>query len=1128
MANLILYRASAGSGKTYTLVKEFLIRALQDTPGAEAKHSWNPFAFSHILCLTFTRKATAEMKERIIRALYKLAKDEPQADYKDELCQSLSLKADELRSRAKRCLRVILHNYSALSVFTIDSFIQQIFDALIWELNLKPEQQETTNTQSMLTEAAAYLLQHLSTETEETKAVYEWCNNYIQNARVQTGSWHIEKKLVNRGFQLFSDDFVLLSHEERNTQYSLKNFQSMEEELSREQATILKEMEKLLKEIATKLDNEGITSNKLKGGKTRNGWETMRKLVEEEIERTKNKGSSISGQPLKLSSKTLQNWRTGPAAWIKDEEDQNTIEEKILPKYQELYRLILRYNTVLLAWLKLPELGLLNELRRALDNVERERGTLLLADLAYILHGIAEGNDASFIYERMGMRYHSLFIDEFQDTSRLHWEILKPFIDNAVAEGGTGLLVGDVKQAIYRWRGGDWELLAHEIPEKENKWEKDIRSLDTNYRSAKEIVEFNSKLLKAICDRIKEEYIGNFGALCSESDVQDIDKLIKEYQNKIDSIYSVTEKYRENAPNGYVEFTLYKEEDDTTGSQNTANSKEVDDITSSEDTADSKEVERTLEILNELRDKGMPLNQIALLVREGRTAQRYAEALASEAFEVVSQDAFILDKSQDVQVMLAALRIAISPSNKETRKESPDVLVLAQHFERLDYPNDEPSKHWTQERNGQYSDNLQKALQWLRSMASLPLLDLFDNIAYGLHLPTRASEMPYFSHLRDKVYAFHKGSVSGTYQFLSAYDEEDASKRAIDAPTNENAVNIMTIHKSKGLEFEVVICPEINFSLFKSDKDKTLWAKKVGLNDTTLPLLPHGNDQKHFASNFARNLLEEYYLSTVDTLNLIYVAFTRAKSQLYLIATEESEAEKTLSVKLSKYLTRALKETFAELTEDKGSENESVRKIYQYGKRPDVPQPHTPNNSKQLQPRDYNPDERLQRVHIKVRQVLDDSQQSFQEQLNRSHAATLGTQLHRLMMGINNINDLSSLSEYLIRNKMRTEKEAQDLVDILRTEMKGDTLAKCYAPEIEAWAERDFVDKRGRILRPDRIVRLEESTVVIDFKFGSPQEQHKTQIEHYKTLLRELNFPNPKGILWYIDIDHTKSQIVEC
>lgn len=1123
MANLVIYKASAGSGKTYTLVKEFLVRALKGGHATPHRSGWSPYTFAHILCVTFTRKATAEMKERIIRALYRLATNDPKADYHNELCQTLEIEPSVLQERAKRCLEAILYNYSALSVCTIDSFIQQVFDSLVWELNLKPEQRETTNASALLTAAAQYLLQNLSTDTSEAKAVYEWCANHAQDALLRNGNWRTERKLVSRGFQLFSDDFVLLPQSERDTLFSLQNFQAMQELLLKKQEQLLEAANACFSQMESALNEAGIATEDLSNGNTaRNGWVAMQKLVEKLRQK----------EPLEISS-TIRKWSGDVECWVaksRKERDSilHTIETQILDDYNRLCDLIPSFNTVVLALRKLPALGLLNELRSSLDHVEREKGLLLLADLAYILHGVAGSDDASFIYERMGVRFQALFIDEFQDTSRLHWELLKPFVGNAIAEGGMGLLVGDVKQAIYRWRGGDWELLDHEILQENNGWEKEERALDTNFRSAREVVEFNNALLENLREEIKQNYVGEFQTLYPKDVVKDDKALLAQFQQRIDAIYTVQQAPRPDAPIGYVELALFpiiEKKKEPASEENTEKEEETS-------TEASSEILYTLETIQKLRNEGVTLSQIAILVREGRTAQLFAEALTEAGIEVISQDAFLLDKSQDVQIMLAALRIAIGQEQTEAHHESLDVMLLAQFFEKLDHANEQHGAFWTKERNPNYSENLQHALQWLRSMATLPLLDLFDNIAYGLHLPSAPSEMPYFSNLRDRVYAFQKSGENGTYQFLTTYEEEEASRRTIEAPTNENAVNIMTIHKSKGLEFEVVICPEVDFSLFKSSDSALMWAANVEIDRERLPRLPHGNEKIHFASYFAPNLLEEYYRSAVDTLNLLYVAFTRAKYRLYLVTTEVKES-KTLSNNLSSYLIPALKKTFETL----GTSNSSTPvqehgneppKILCYGEMRALPSAPHNTTTQLLRPRQYNANDRFQGVQINVKQALDDSSLSFDELLKRSQAATLGTLLHKFMMGVNTTDDLSLLAEHLTRNKVCTNEQATQIVAMLRDAMQQNVLKACYEKEQEAWAEHEFLDKGGKIVRPDRIVFFETHTVVIDFKFGNEQPQHKRQISRYKALLTELGYPTPQGILWYINVQEATYKIVGC
>lgn len=1087
--------------------------------------AWSPYSFAHILCVTFTRKATAEMKERIIRALYRLAIDDPKADYRDELCNTLKIEFSVLRERAKRCLEAMLYNYSALSVCTIDSFIQQVFDSLVWELNLKPEQHETTNVEALLTAAAQYLLQNLSTDTSEAKAVYDWCANHAQDALIRSGNWRTERKLVSRGFQLFSDDYVLPPQSTRDAQFSLQNFQTMQELLLGKQKQLLKEADASFFQMESALSKAGITAEELSNGRTaRNGWVAMQKLIEKLHQR----------EPLEISS-TIRKWSIDAECWVaKGHKERNsilqTIETQILNDYRKLCDLIPSFNTVVLALRKLPELGLLNELRSSLDHIEREKGLLLLADLAYILHGVAGSDDTSFIYERMGVRFKALFIDEFQDTSRLHWELLKPFIGNAISEGGMGLLVGDVKQAIYRWRGGDWELLDHEILQENNGWEKEERALDTNFRSAREVVVFNNTLLGNLREEIKQNYVGKFQTLYPKDVVKDDKALLAQFQQRIDAIYTAKQEPRPEAPTGYVELALLSASEREKDSITEENSEKEEEA----NTDESSEVLYTLEVIEKLRKEGINLNQIAILVREGRTAQRFAEALTRDGIEVISQDAFLLDKSQDVQVMLAALRIAVGKEQTGARHESIDVMLLAQFFEKLDHSDEERGFFWTKELSPNYSENLLHALQWLRSMATLPLLDLFDNIAYGLHLPSASCEMPYFSNLRDKVYAFQKSGENGTYQFLTAYDEEVTNRRTIEAPTNENAVNIMTIHKSKGLEFEVVICPEIDFSLFRSSDNALMWAENVEIDKEKLPRLPHGNEKTHFASYFAENLLEEYYLSAVDALNLLYVAFTRAKYRLYLVTTEVKEG-KTPFNKLGSYLVPALEKTFKTLSITSATHSVPAQearngkpKMFCYGDTCALPSAPHNTTTLLLRPRQYNANDRFQDIQISVRQALDDASLTFDELLKRSQAATLGTLLHKFMMNINSTDDLGLLAEHLTRNKVCTSEQATQIVAMLRDSMQQNELRVCYEQGQEAWVEHEFMDKSGKIVRPDRIIFLEDRTVVIDFKFGNEQPQHKKQIARYKALLTELDYPTPQGILWYINVQDATCKIVGC
>lgn len=1123
MPRLIIYDASAGAGKTYTLVKHFLLTALANSQYAGASPHWNRFQFCHTLCVTFTRKATAEMKQRILLRLYEIAsKTQQTSPLLDELCTETGLSIEELRKRARLTLQTMLQNFSLLGVFTIDSFIQQIFDALVWELNLKPEQNITTETRTLLQEAAARVLLQLnpSSREKEERALYEWCKEHATEAIENNRTWRIEKKLFLRGFQLFADRFTLKTAKECNDFFSVNTFANIQRKLLNTKREFEKEVTSLYETIVKNLNDNDINPLYFSYGNS-SGWQT-----------TKNCVLALKKEAIPIdfvNKKRPYELAQDPNAWFpktkKNDGEENSlrltiIEQYIYPFYKTLYHLLTEqasdYNTAILALKKLPELALLNKLREALNAIEKEEALLLLNDLATILYQLAQENDSSFIFERMGMRYEQIFIDEFQDTSRLHWKLLAPFIDNALSGGGQALLVGDVKQAIYRWRGGDWKLLATEIPQTYQNKERypdellSQRSLDTNFRSAREVVRFNNELFRCICN-IFPTTIDAFKELLPSSHDNsqpppDVDNLCEKYKTLVQSAYhNVQQQYSEHAPAGYVQCTLLHKDERTTKEDSTQILR-------------SSELEYTLQLLDLLAENNIAPEQIAILLRTNRTAQCYAEAIMQEGkFAVISQDAFLLDKSADVQLLLAALRIASSNTPNDI-----DTLLLAQFLNRTALILEQ--QPWYYERKGNYSALLASAIDWLHSIATLPLLELFDAIVFGLLLPSSEGELPYLADLRDRVYTFHKNQNNSVYAFLESYQAQDATKRNIEATTS-GAINILTIHKAKGLEFDVVICPELILPFVANSNDTVLWADNIPIKTSEEIenfTLPHGGTQQHFLSHFALSTLEEYCLAAVDALNLCYVAFTRAKKALYIVLTD---AQKKLTT--ASFILPALSTIEWEKEE---KDETSHFTLFSRGDLCSVQHTNNHTTYNNVAPITVETPKRalFQQIKLKVEMVTESIQdRCFGDLLHRKDATSRGTQLHDIMMYLNKLEDLQVVESFLLTENNYTPEHVAQIIENFKLKLTSEPLQQCFEPNATIWSEHEFVDSNGKIVRPDRLVFLPEKTVVIDFKFGKKHTSHKRQIRAYTTLLADLHYPTPCGFLWYIDLDEAKSEVLE-
>lgn len=1144
MGDLQIYRASAGAGKTYTLVKLFIANALRDTQAFpdEPPIPFSPYAFSHTLCVTFTQKATAEMKERIISKLYDLAyKRDPQLEA--DLCHETGLPPEALSQRARQTLRTLLQHYTLLSVSTIDSFIQQMVSTLVWELQLGTDFTVSLEEEVYLLRASQELLRSLTPDS----SLYEWCKRRAQKKMENNERWGLEKALAAKGHILFSDTFSQLPQNEREAQFSRLHFQEVRTRLLEEREAYDKTISSLYEVLAKQLSTQDPKELK-------SGWSSLVKVIDE---RERN------GIPREFPSPTVQKFQEDSKNWLSKEKQKQQPEllaciERALPAYQTLVTYLCdhraRYNFLHLTLKQLPELGLLNELYETLLRVENTDNTRLLGHLASLLVELAKENDAAFIYERMGVRYDSIFIDEFQDTSQLHWKLLEPFVKNALSQGGEALLVGDVKQAIYRWRGGDWQLLAKTIP---NAYTERLSShtLNNNYRSAKEVVTFNNQLFEKLLPATKnytETFLDNV-AEDLETLRQDVRAKILEFQALLTHAYEDASQGIKSSLSGGVHLSLVP-----AGEEDAAQAP-----------TEAPVLQYTLRLIDTLIEGGLAPDRIAVLVRTRRMAQYFVEAIASHQndggaqYAVVSQDGLLLDASDDVQLALAALRIAVG------REEDLDIITVAQ-FVHAHLAPDEP---WTRQlfdkeaHEVHLSPHLCETLTWLRSLSTLPLLDLFDGILQGLGLPSHSGEMPYIATLRDKVYAYQQREQNNAHAFLTFYDTQDPQKRHVSSSNTAGALNLLTIHKAKGLEFDTVICPELDYHLLLNNDDTVLWDRRLWDEGDAqrFGTLPHGVSLQHLASEFAPNTVQEYFLRTVDALNTYYVAFTRAKRQLYLVHSYPQEAaqKEAKSVKKSSFSHNFCTTLLPVLEAFPWEKSDTTHEVRQYSigninglpndvatsrETPPCPKESEPNRESNapippLDSRGEGGDSAvassplppayayLQRTPMAGHMVIATPENDLETLLARSEASSLGTKLHRLMTHVNTVNDLPNLETQLVREHLVDTWQAHSISCALAEAMQSPLLRPCYCQDsettISAWTEHDFLSGDGQLLRPDRIVFLATQTVVIDFKFGNKRSSHRKQIAHYTELLATLGYPAPLGILWYIHVNGAPCE-VEC
>lgn len=1097
----LIYNASAGAGKTDTLAMLYIAHILQGGCGGP---QWRGYRYRSTLCVTFTRKATAEMKERILNTLFTLSKGAAAEYIVEGVAAHSGLTPEEIRHRAGVVLHSIVHDYSQLSVSTIDSFIQRMASSLLWELGVGGDMRISLSTGAMVTRATEELFSRPLAGDSDLLA---WLGGRLDDRLDGGGDYQLVRMIAEYGYTLFSDSFAGKPDGERQRLFSMAREQMAREALTRIGDAARRRVGDARAALLGGMARVGVGEGDFKG----KGRSFMVSVLRNTDPTSKTAWQELSPTALAACGKE--------ELWFAKEEleARGAVVTLLMPLYSELVRV---YNAARRAMLSynvcyplLGKISALSLLRGELSREERRRGVLLLDDLSTLLLDLGGEQEAPFIYERMGSRYDSFLIDEFQDTSRRHWKLFEGLVKNGLAEGGFSLLVGDVKQAIYRFRGGDWKLLAKEIPEE---FGVSPTRLEYNYRSRHSIVTFNNLFFKSLmtealvayCERRRDECLTEG---LSAGERARFDAKVREYLGGegeaggvIQNAYAGVEQRvpaRAKEGEGYVEFRWCRQ--GATGEER------------EEYTPERYVVEQLERVLD---GQGVAQRDVAVLVRSNRDAARVLAAVLDnnrlregrEAIRVVTSDALSLDASRDVQVVLSVLRMAVRRADEESN--SVDWVLLSQYM----MPSAAEDSAWT---FGFLGAAAAQARAWIARLSQLPLLDAFDAIASrcGLLLSD-----PYVSDLYNRMYAYQRDESVDIKGFLDWYDELEDSQRTIELPESLDAVKLLTLHKSKGLEFRVVIMPMCGWPLRVGTPQ--LWGEvaRAGWPDLILPFLG-SKDSK--SSYFFIDTLEEYWLEAVDSVNLLYVAFTRAKEQLYVYAPGRQNDS------LWKELIRPVIEGHPELWNGGEARGEGAVMVGCYGVCP-------AGNTGRL-PADAGGGEAMagaasRRALPRMKQTAMGGR-AFEAEVGRQRRRSLGEALHSLFETRPSREEFFSVVEPFIAVGVLTAERAGTLWVEIEEDMHCSPMRDCFGGGGEVFEERDIL-AGGRVYRPDRVVVFGHRAVVVDFKFAGRDSRHGQYVDQvvgYTSALRAMGYEEVEGYLWYLDprrraVGEDGARVVRC
>ncbi len=1067
MSKLHIYNASAGSGKTYTLVLHYLAYVLQ--PGHR---------FDQILAVTFTNKAAGEMKERIIKQLKKITMMKPGDDYFAQLREVMSaqhrpaLDDATITVRAGEVLSDILHQYGRLAVGTIDSFFQRILRSHARELNISLSYNLHLNTDLLREELVDRLLAKLGQDGQED--LTNWLLDMLQDKLDSNKSWNLRKTLLDNSKELLDNGFRRLFEEAKASGLDLK-----------EQAAMLrKELLTITQSFEAEMQAMSAESMQLRED---NGWEDKHfhhkdKSAYGFIKKVHNKNKYEELYP----SKRPQDVAAGTERLFSDESNMTPEQEALKDILIRMVHLSLEkfpaYELAKDVLKHLHLLVILEELATLLDEIRHERNLLLISDTERLLEGVTKDNDAPFIYEKTGQHIRFYLLDEFQDTSDTQWTNLIPLLSNTLSEGNQVLIVGDVKQSIYRWRGGNMELLRTTVSTTLNSGEVETIALDHNYRSTPAIITTNNSLFSGFPAVVQKEFpsLGTFAPF--ESLFQDVQQ-------------EVGRKSDGNPGYVWLQQIPFKKEATAEG----------------EEPAGWREahLERLQPILEELQHDGYKPEDICFLVDTNKEGTLLAQYLSVLNKTVQSQDSLLIGQSLPVMLLVNALRCVHEPGNPVHMATMASLYrqyhaADAAAFDGSFFSTSKQQSSWAQ--LGLPTALADKLPQW----AGMPLALLVEDMLQVLGLTTISDAFVWY--FMDIILDFAGTGNQDPGAFLEWWEEE-GHKKPLPADKRADAMPIMTIHKSKGLQFPVVIVPFLNLE-FKHRFSPLMWLPSPeAVPYNRLPYLPvqyksSPASKEHYPYHSAFD--EEKNLMVCDQLNKWYVAFTRPEDRLYaLVASYKGQStsiSKSLKDLLSSEQPMATGEPFNKYWDKDFA-------LWQYGEkvRREIPKQQHSDEAPPITIPVHTMSLSNWQQKLVIRQL------AYGKMQRESDALIRGRLLHEALSRLQHKDDIDRVVNSLHTEGWLATDEMPAMYRTLEQLLHHEQIGSWFNPQWQAMAEQSLLLPDGTTLRPDRVLLKGDEAIIIDYKTGKQRAAYAQQVQTYAAAISDMGYQIAGTYLLYTD-----------
>jgi len=1058
MSQLKIYKASAGSGKTYTLaleyIKELLLGKQED--------------YRYILAVTFTKDATGEMKERILSDLYGLAfETDDSIKFLTSLTEALNeagkpMTETLIRKKAGEILQAIIHDYSRLYITTIDSFFQKILRNLARELGRGSKFNLEMNSAKVRLEAVNRMIENASND----KQLLQWLTTYVESKLEQDINWRFMDDVYNFSACIYDEFF---QKHEKKLRNQLNNNPSIFSDLRNYHFSLLREYKSFFKNIYKQVldllnENNFEPGDFFNKGTVFNFWKNLAENQKGDLNIT-----------VKKMLNDAESWST------KTHKRRNGIitlaENRLMDLLTKTVDIYYKQDTSKLIMENIHQLGLIWYITEEISRINAENNSFMLSDTALFLNRMIDDSDSPFIYEKIGAEIRHVMIDEFQDTSRLQWENFKVLLSDILSNNRFSMLVGDVKQSIYRWRNGDWQILNQigselEVQEK---------TLEFNYRSKEKIVSFNNTFFTEAGKLLNDKFIEELSA-SSESPFSSA------YNEK-----NICQKTLEKTSKGFVKIVFLKDEE---------NEKYRDVV-----------LMKLLEEVTILQSAGIRAEDICILVRKNDQIRGIADYFSSKKMDhpelaacnyldIVSNEAFQLNSSLSIKIIIQALKTIAFPENPVNQANLQYLLSFIPEMPVL------------------------KKLEF--ELKTMPLVELISFLYAYYSLEKIEGQSAYLFFFFDAVTEYLKNLYADIHSFLDFWEEE-LSTKTIPVGEGIKGIRAMTIHKAKGLEFHSVLIPYCTWEL--NPKNSIVWCGgrrgeggngeigEAGEMGKGLELFPVTYSEKMKNSGFSEEYRNETALSWLDNLNLMYVAFTRAEQNLIIFGKNKRLLSSLENVK---NVSDLLQWTVPKLTGDW----DNISCCFKTGFPTNISKTkeETTNPLKQTPPPFY-----VNFVSGKFPETKSIFKQSSLSRVfmqsdspERNFFITHGNIMHELFASINTLNDINNAVERFVTEGLIIPEEKDIYKNKIHSCLQNPEVKDWFSDKYTVYPEFSIIVKENGSVttkRPDRVLLSGNNAIVIDYKFGEPDGSHKKQMLEYISILSTMNYDNVEGYIWYVEKD---------